>query len=381
MSEPRNILPTLIYKLAIHFPPIRSVIAASLRNDPNLTPESMKYSLFLDFLCKVPRPPKRSLVFVIDAIDECGNNRSRPGILKVLTDAAAQASWLKIIITSRPEVDIQRFFDGPTQSSHLRYDLMTDQNAPADLRTFARSQFDLVASDWQLSTPWSEESLLNRVTSQASGLFIFIKTIVLALENCANPTRSLEATLRSSSGAGLKSLYGLYSSIIKSRAMDSNTAFRRMIGVILTTTAYHPLCDETIAALEEVEPSLVKKWVDDLSLLLYRGEGVNREIRVRHLSISDFFISNYCHCDYQVNLGDANMQLGIACLKTMICGLCFNICKLEDSRLPNANIHDLPSRIKQYISDPLQFSLLVKPSLLYFRNWRFTRVGKLEGIL
>ena len=37
LSEPRNILPTLIYKLARSFPSFRSIVANCLRNDPNLT--------------------------------------------------------------------------------------------------------------------------------------------------------------------------------------------------------------------------------------------------------------------------------------------------------------------------------------------------------
>ena len=356
LSEPKNILPTLIYKLAIIFPPFRSIVAESFRNDPNLTPESMQYSLFLDFISKLSHTPNRTLIFVIDALDECGNTRSRPGVLKVLTDAASQAPWLKVVITSRPEVDIQRFFDTLTQSSHLRYDLATDQEASADLRTFARSQFDLVASDWHLPIPWPEEPLFNRVISRASGLFIFIKTIVLVLDNCTNPTKSLEATLEDSTGTGLKPLYRLYSGILKARIGDGNAEFRQMIGLLLTTAQYRPLCDETIATLGGLEPSLVKKWVDGLSSLLYRDEGANGAIRVRHLSISDFFISSDCPCDYQVSLRDSNAHLGIACLKTMINQLRFNICKLEDSRLANADVQNLELRIKQNISDSLQYS-------------------------
>ena len=130
------------------------------------------------------------VVVVIDTLDECGSTRSRPGLLRVLTDAASQAPWLKIIITSRTEVDIQHFFDTLTQSSYLRYDLSTDRDARADLRTLARSQFDLVVSDWHLLTPWPEESDFNRTTSWANGLFISIETLVIALERCEDP-RSL----------------------------------------------------------------------------------------------------------------------------------------------------------------------------------------------
>jgi hypothetical protein len=362
LSEPRHILPTLIYKLAGIFPPFRTNVAKCLRNDSNLTPESMKDSLFLDLLDNLPEPPNEFFVFVIDAFEECGNNRSRPAILKLLTSAAGRAPWLKIIITSRPEADIQRFFD---QSSYLRYDLATDQEAGHDLRTFAQSEFDLVAPQWYLPTPWPEEPLLDRIISRANGLFIFTKTLVLALEHCANPTEILKATTEEA-GTGLKPLYALYSNILHSRIVHNNGDFQRVIGVILSAAPYRVLCEETIAELAGVEPNLVKKWVDDLSSLLYRDEGTNGGIRVRHLSISDFIASEYCPCDYRVNPRNANVQLGISCLKTMVRQLRFNICGLEDSRHANVDIEDLPSRIIENISDCLQYSSLYWSNHLCF---------------
>ena len=341
----------------------------------------MEYTLFLDFLSKLPRLPERTLVFVIDALDECGNNQSRKVILTVLTNAVVQAPWLKIIITSRPESDIQRFFDDTIQSPHLRYDLATDQNAGADLRVFAQSQFDLVAANSHLSAPWPEESLFNRVISQANGLFIFVKTIVLALEKCSYPTKTLEATLQDSAvSPGLETLYGLYSSIVRAQIIDNHPKFRWMIGVILTTGSYRSLCDETIARLAEVEPSVVKTWVDRLNSLLYRDEGANGGIRARHLSISDFFMSDHCHSDYRIHLGDANVQLGISCLKMMIRGLHFNICRLEDSRLANADIEDLALRIKEYIPDELQYSSLYWSNHICTPspNWNSRALGSLK---
>ncbi len=364
LSEPMNILPTFINKLAIILPPFRTIVAKSLGDDPNLTPESMKGALFLEFIRSLPPHLEHTLVLVVDALDECGNTRSRPGILKVLMDAAAQAQWLKIIITSRTEVDIQHFFDTLGQSSYLPYDLATDRDAGADLRTFARSQFDLVVSDWHLPTPWPEESDFDRAISRANGLFIFIKTLVLALEHCDDPNESLKAALQASVGTGLEPLYKLYSSILKTQIMPNNAEFQRMIGVVLSTARYRALRDETIAELAGLKPYLVKRWVDALSSLLCRDEAAKRGIRVQHLSIYDFFISN--HCDYQVNVRDTDVQLGIACLKTMVAQLHFNICKLEDSRLANAEIEDLPSRVNDNISDALHYSSLHWSSHLCF---------------
>jgi hypothetical protein len=380
LSEPINVLPTFIHKLAILFPPFRTIVAKYLREDPNLTPESMQGSLFLDFIRSLPCHPEQNLVFVIDALDECGDPRSRPGLLKVLTNAAAQTPWLKIIVTSRTEVDIQYFFDTLTHSTYFLYDLATDQDAGADLRTFARSQFDLVASVWHLNTPWPEESDFDKVISRANGLFIFIKTLVLALERCKDPEESLKGALQDSAATGLESLYELYSSILKAQISHKNAEFQQMIGMLLTTSPYRALCDETIAELAGVKPNLVKRWVDALGSLFHRDEAADGGIRVRHLSVYDFFVSD--RCDYQVNIRDADVQLGIACLKTMITQLRFNICKLEDSRLANTDIKDLPSRTKQNVSDPLQYSCLHWSSHLWLspdsRDQRMLVVGILK---
>jgi len=260
------------------------------------------------------------------------------------------------MITSRPEFDIERFFRGLTSSSYSPFDLAADQEASDDLRTFARRQFALVASHCRIRTAWPQESDFNELISRANGLFIFIKTLTLALEESEDAEESLKEALQGSTGTGLESLYGLYSSILK--AHSKSGGFWRMI-VVIITAQYRPLCEEPIAMLTGVKRSAVEKWVDALSSLLSRDQGANGAIRVRHLSISDFFLSD--RCEYQVNLREAHTQQGIACLETMVNpvkGLRFNICNLEDSRLANADIRDLPSRVKQSVSDPLQHSCL-----------------------
>ena len=358
LREPTNILPTLVRKLAIRFPPFRNIVAECLRNDPSVTPESMRPTLFLELMCKLPRPPKKTLVFVVDAFDECGSTQTRPGILKALTDAAAHAPWLKVIITSRQEVDIRRSFAGLTQLSHLQYDLTADKETTSDLRIFAEYRFDRVASSRSLQSPWPERLLLDGVIFRAAGLFIFIETLALALEHCYEPTELLEATLQDSSSPGLASLYRLYFDILRARRVQRNAEFRRMIGVLLITAPHRPLHEETIAELAGVRPDVVKMWVDDLGSMFHRDEGASGGIRVRHLTISDFFVSNGCQADYKVNLRDANVDLGIACLEKMVEQLRFNICGLEDSRLVNADVKDVASRIKENISDALQYSSL-----------------------
>ena len=318
----------------------------------------MNHTLLLELICELPRPPKRSLIFLIDAADECGDDITRSRTLRALTDATAHAPWLKIIITSRPEADIQRLFNALVGSPHERCDLASDEEATSDLRIFTRTRFERVASKQFLPSPWPGPLLFDQVICRAAGLFIFIETIARSLEHCEDPTEHLKATLEDGAGSGMTSLYGLYSSILKAQIGHSTAEFRQMIGAVLTAAPHRPLCEETIAELAGIRLNFVRKWVAGLSSLLYRDEGVDGGIRVRHLSISDFFLSGGCPSDYHVNLQNSNVELGIACLKKMVEQLCFNICKLKDSRLANSDVDDLPLRIKENISDSLQYSSL-----------------------
>ena len=369
LNEPGNILPTLIYKLAVLFPPFRRLVAERLRDNPNLIPGLMKPLLLLGLISKLPCPPKRTLVLVIDAINECGDSHTRQEVLRALTCAAAHAPWLKIIITSRPEVDIHHFFDSLVGSSHKQYDLAADREAPSDLRTFASMRFELVESKRSLSRGWLDSSLLGQVISRAGGLFIFIETITRALAQC-NPTPDeyLRVTLKDLAGTGLTSLYGLYSSILKAQIVHSSAEFQRMIRVILLTAPHRPLRDETIAQLAAVNLYVVRIWVKKLDPLLYRERDADGGIRVRHSSVADFFLSDNYHNDHHIDLRDANVELGITCLGTMIEQLRFNICKLEDSRLANADVHDLSLRVGENISDALQYGSLYWSNHLCFNG-------------
>jgi hypothetical protein len=88
------------------------------------------------------------------------------------------------------------------------------------------------------TTPWPG-SLFEGVTSRPNSLFIITKTLGLGLGHCKDPDESLKVALHSADGTSLKSLYGLYSSILKARIVD-NDDFQQTIGIHLTTAPSHP---------------------------------------------------------------------------------------------------------------------------------------------
>jgi hypothetical protein len=119
-----------------------------------------------------------------------------------------------------------------------------------------------------------------------------------------------------------------------------------------------------------VSPNLVKKWVDDLSSLLCRDEGTNGGIRVRHLSISEFFLSNDCHSDFRINLEDSNTHQGIVCLERWWanCVSIFASSKIPGSPTQMSKISQ--SRIEQNVPDALQYSTLYWSNHLCFTPYK-----------
>jgi Cdc6-like AAA superfamily ATPase len=111
LCEPKRVLPTLIYKLVEMWGPFRKEITRALHDDPQLNPESTRGELLLKALRSLKRYPSRTLVLVIDALDECGEPDTRAPLLQSLKEAGSRAPWLKIIVTSRPEYDITSFFN------------------------------------------------------------------------------------------------------------------------------------------------------------------------------------------------------------------------------------------------------------------------------
>jgi hypothetical protein len=140
LSDPKSVLPTLICQLATAWGPYRKLVADKLRKDPRLNRDSAGYELFSKLLESLQSHPSHPIILLIDAFDECGDNKTRSAVLKGLLDAASQTSWLKIVVTSRPEQDIETFFaqlsDGDRYTSR---DLATDDNAQNDIRIFAQS--------------------------------------------------------------------------------------------------------------------------------------------------------------------------------------------------------------------------------------------------
>jgi hypothetical protein len=359
LSNPSYVLPTLICKLAGTWRPFKKVIAERLRDDEHLNRNSAGYTLFSKLIDSLQASPPNTFVLVIDALDECGDSQGRNSILTSLFNACSRVNWLKVIITSRQEQDIESSFKRLEHTCrYLSKDLKEDDKTEEDIRLFVQTKFSLIASEHYLEQDWPGDARKDSIVSRSGGLFIFVDTLYRLLNEDLEPDERLNQTLSSTSGDALAGLYTLYSRAIESRVGKNKQLFREVIGTVIVVGQYRPLCDDSVAHLTGRSPNVVKALVDKLSSLLYRETITNGGIRVRHLSIIDFLTGPECPTELRVDPEQANRSVGISCITIMTQSLEFDICELDSSLQSNEEIKDMEDRITRKIPDVLQYSCI-----------------------
>lgn len=165
-----------------------------------------------------------ALTFIIDGLDECENPKVRRLILKTICGAHPRLrGYVKFLITSRPEDDIQVFYE-KTRGEHInRIELLSDPN---DVRLYFYDEFDRIKREHTLratfSQNWPPEDALVKLVENSSGHFIYASTVIKYIENaCDRPQKRLEdiINLRSSQNS-YEELDGLYNNILSSSRAD-----------------------------------------------------------------------------------------------------------------------------------------------------------------
>jgi len=159
-------------------------------------------------------------VIVIDALDECDGLKHDSSAKDDYEDLLRTLKrWIqpdhlkkfKLMITSRPEDAITKMFPDSV-STHVNIpsgsDVKLEDSASDDIRAFLKSRFDTMG----MEPGWIAEDL-GYLVPRATGIFIWATTAAEFLQ--VNPQERLSMFQSKVDGKGLKSLYSLYSAVVK----------------------------------------------------------------------------------------------------------------------------------------------------------------------
>jgi hypothetical protein len=135
--------------------------------------------------------------------------------------------------------------------------------------------------------------------------------------------------------------------------------FRSVMGQILGTA--EPLPIASLNAMRRHFPTQednfdVELVVKSMGSLLSGTTNPDSPIRPLHASFHDFLTDKPSSGEFFIDLSKAQQDLAFASLRVMEDGLCFNICDLKSSYLPNSRDPMLQERVQKCIPPHLSYS-------------------------
>lgn len=369
--DPRRIMPSLSYTLATKVEPYRDLVLKAIENEPDISNSPLTFQLTTLFITPFATlgeqdHPRQSLLFAIDALDECGDTASRAQLADCLCRIATLSGWLKILVTSRPLPELAQAF-GVSHSSTvapLDLNLISVEN---DIFLYTNARLEALVGERRLNGKWLGDDLVRELATKASGMFIWTKTVMDFVSARYNSEKAMNAIISDDIKDGSKSsLDALYSSILKMTRGGSGdeedlTYLKTVLGIICITAKNQPL---SMVGLHDfvgrtyISSEALEAIIKDLRSVLYEDNSKGGIIRVCHPSFLDF-LGNGERCgEFWTDTEQLQQAVVEKCLIIMRTTLKFDICALETSCFANADIADLTRRIDDHIPESLQYSCL-----------------------
>ncbi|UKZ47085.1 hypothetical protein TrVGV298_001299 [Trichoderma virens] len=332
-----------------------------------------------------PTAQPKTIVVVIDALDECDPLEDAGHLIRLLTENNITSPIkLKIFLTSRPEYHISCQFNKTKnflQNMILhRVEKSIIQN---DIRTVLTSDIheykeqynrnsEVMEQDQLLSVDWPGEEIFERLVQIASPLFISAATISRMLRNDqwpATPDQKLDHILKfSTKGEGY--VEDLYRSIL-AQIMDKTPIyardkfigeFQKIVGSVVLLSS--PLSVAALSRLLGFQQREIYSKLNPLSSVL-DIQSTDVPVKLFHLSFRDFLLDKK---SFSVNGGNSSCQslqieettthawLAKRCLQLLSTDLHNDICNLQD---PGARIWGVRSKeIKEHLPPAMAYACI-----------------------
>ncbi|KAL5611691.1 uncharacterized protein BROUX77_001847 [Berkeleyomyces rouxiae] len=374
---------TIAAQLAGFHPEIAPHIKSAIDVDPSISSKTTREQF--DKLIRQPLSilPKSfgealSLVFVIDALDECDQDEDVKLIISLFSSCAEDVNLnmkLKCLITSRPELPIRFGFNAAKGTFQ---DLILHEIPPSiiehDIAAFLEHELARIRTEYnesvptsrQLPTNWPGQQNIQLLVKMAIPLFIFAATTCRFLNDrrsgdpdmqlreiidfqAENQASHLDATY-------LPVLNRLISGLPTRRRNGAIQRFRAIVGSIVILES--PLSKTALGALLDVPKNVIHQELDLLHSVLSVPQSDNRPVRLLHLSFRDFLVDpeKQGEIPFWVDEKDTHKTMAANCLRVMKKNLVQDICGLV---LPGTRRSDIKDQAIQVNMPPeLQYACL-----------------------
>ena len=334
-------------------PLVRSYVCEVINEQPGIAHQAMFEQwnkLILQPLRRVRdhQPLPRSLIFIIDALDECSNQDDVQLILRLFAATKDLTTLkLRVLVTSRPETPIRLGFRDMPAIIHEDL-VLHNVSRPVvehDIRIFLAHELGKIRIERSLAPDWPHEQKVKLLVQKANCLFIYAATACLYIRGASriSPETRLSNLIQGESADGLstRNLDEMYMQILRdSMAGDFSDAerrdltdqFRCVVGsiVVLFDTLSAAALRRLLLPLETKSVDIVSTTLDPLYSVLNIPDDTESPIGLLHPSFRDFLLDQHrCSDDrFWVDPKLTHSNLARKCLDLMSNALKQNICAL-----------------------------------------------------
>jgi nucleoside phosphorylase len=392
-----KLFPTVARQIAICIPETITSVQRALDDDPGITMKGMKEQfdklLFQPLLgLEESGRPIRTVVVVIDALDECDEDKDMRLILELLPELQKpRAVRLRVFLTSRPETPIRLGFRKITNYDYKDLVLheIRKEVIEHDISLFLNHRLSEIRTDRETPLPidWPGSINVQKLVALSIPLFIFAATICRILEDPYwDPVDSLAKILTYQNhgskldGTYLPVLDRLLNTQSEEQKMQLVQEFHYVVGTIVILAS--PLSVISLSRLLGCSQELVRLRLKPLHSLLNVPSDDALPVRLFHLSFRDFLLDTETRkkTPFCVDEKEIHLRLAKKCLS--VCeGLRRNICGLPSHGTERAKIsrqtidHCLPPELQyacrywaNHLVQCMELNDIVHDALLFLRR-------------
>jgi NACHT domain len=373
-SNSNLIFPTIAYQLGYFCPSFGNEIARILKSHPDIGYSDLSYQLQQLIInpLLVVGDSFPSCVVVIDALDECKDDKTTSLILASLSRYVNQLSSLKILITSRPERNILAGFESSLLNAATQRFVLHEVQlgiVQNDIKSYLTAELADIRKFYHLHDSWPSTIDIEALTYLSSGLFIFAATSIKFIgdTNYGDPAGQLKKLLQGKAVMEGSSphhrLDQLYMQVLNHAYPDISSdlagRIKTIVGSIIVLR--DPLSARNLERLlnmnSENEDSCVQTTLIHLHSIVILPEDDTQVIRLLHPSFFDFLINpDRClNMKLVVNAEAQHTLLAQACLHAMR-DLRRNMCRIETPIIFQNKVANHSAHISRYISPHLQYA-------------------------
>jgi hypothetical protein len=172
---------TIVRQLVHHLPGLIPRVKEEIEREADIPTSLPDQSnrLFFEPLKSLEPDLKKTVVLVIDALDECDGDNDVRRLISLLPQVQTiKTVRVKIFLTSRPEHPIQPGFRSISMDAHKEFVLHDiDPNVvEEDILTYLKHRFSVIREDHDLSADWAGDQHLKTLATIACPLFISAAT-------------------------------------------------------------------------------------------------------------------------------------------------------------------------------------------------------------